>query len=40
MFSVVLYSVMVGAGLISGIKDGSLLDNSGSFDPWTDDNMR
>ena len=25
MFSVILYSVVVGAGLISGIKDGSLL---------------
>lgn len=40
MFSVILYSVMVGAGIISGIKDGSLFSNSGEFNPYTDDNMR
>jgi hypothetical protein len=40
MFSVIIYSVMVGVGIASGIKDGTLFDNSGEFNPYTDDNMR
>jgi len=37
MFSVILYSAIVVGGLAHRIVSGDGFDNSGEFNPWTDD---
>ncbi len=38
MFSVIIYSTMVVGGLVYRATSDDGFDNSGDFDPWTDDN--
>jgi len=38
MFSVIIYSAMVVGGLVYRATSDDGFDNSGDFDPWTDDN--
>jgi hypothetical protein len=37
MISVIIYSAIVIGGIVSRVSSGDGFDNSGNFDPWTDD---